>query len=205
MGLCPEGVSAIPDMFLVASCTGNRQSSHPLPPFCRSLAAAARSLSQLAALPQPGSAAPWWGEQVDAACHALESLARLGHKGPPLSGHAASEMGAACSLLFGPGKARLHSLSAAILSGEEGDAAGILHEACRVQILTGMGLLAGLLHNGRPPQAVVAFAASTAAPSALLPWLATVSQALPLTLASNESGEKGLLFWGAPCLPCCAC
>lgn len=143
---------------------------------------------------------PWWGKQVDAACHALESLARLWHKGPPLSGQTTSELEAACSLLFGPCKARLHSLSAAVQSGEAGHAADDLHEACHVQILTGMGLLAGLLHEGRPQQAVAAFAASTAAPSALLPWLAAVSQALPLTLASNESGEQRPFVLGSPML-----
>lgn len=71
------------------------------------MAAAAHSLSQLAAaavpvLAQPGGRTACLERQVDAGCYVLDSLVLISNNRPQLTAHTAQQLEAACSLVLGP-------------------------------------------------------------------------------------------------------
>lgn len=162
------------------------------PTFCRPLAGAAHSLSQLAAAAEPVLAPPdsaplWLLEQIDAGCSALDSLNRLADRAPQLSAQTARQLEAACALVLGPGRALLQALTAAAQAGEE-DATEWLYEVCHSQLVLWIKVYESAQQLGRPRPAAAAFAANIRQP-AFLPWLAALSQALPVAFPGGQPGE----------------
>lgn len=161
-------------------------------PFCRPVVAAANSLAELAAaaaaaLVHPGNAQRWLLWQVDAGCAALASCVLLACYAQRLSGEVAYRLGAACRLVLGPGLTVLeHRLAAA---QQQPPAAAALRITCfwHSQVVT--AALEGMLLPERQPQAAAAFASSVANPAALLPWLATLSRAVPFVAGTLGQGE----------------
>ena len=138
----------------------------------------------------------WLQHQVNAGCAALQTLVYLAHITPMRTAKTAVQLQAACALVIGPGRASLQSLAAAVQTGEEG-AARLLCDVWYAQFSTLLIMVAGLLCPDKRLQA--AFASSTAKPSALLPWLAVLSQALPLMDSSGNPGGPGSIA----CCPIC--
>lgn len=169
--------------------------------FCRQLAAAAHSLTQLAtaaarALPPPGAAPQWLMQQVLPGCSVLSSCVALARRMLYLSAPTALKLGAAASLVFGPGQAALRG-SMALATADPADPAAVggLFALTSVQMAAVMGLVSELLDPNHQPHAAAAFASSTARPPALLPWLMAVSQAIPL--ATRWPFQGGLPASGA--------
>lgn len=180
-------------------------------PNCRQLAAAAHSLSGLAvaaarALEQPGAPRPWIPGQVEAGCLVLEALAMLARGMPHISPQTAFKLGAACSLVLGPGRTVINICLETRAAGQLLPAARILLPGCcSAELAAVLSIAAEVLLPERQPQAAAAFASSTAKPSALLSWLATLTEALPLvaglttTFVSTSPGDVRL-----PCQAGCA-
>lgn len=183
-------MSAIPDLSVLwPDPLENCWSSRTLPPLCRALAAAAHSLSQLAAAAAPALAqldSPplWLSQQIDVGCSVLDSLNRLADQAPQLSAQTARQMEAACALVLGPGRALLQALTAVVQSGGEGTAEW-LHGACDRQLLLWIKMVDSVW---RCQPAAPAFANSIRQP-AFLPWLAAVSAALPAAFPGGQPGE----------------
>lgn len=188
--LLPAAVHLVQDVTL---CNGPSLLS-----LCRPVVAAAHSLALLAAaaaaaLAQPGNVPLWLPGQVGAGCAVLASCAVLSRYAPQLSAQAAYRLGAACSLVLGPGCTVLEGCAAATQLLPEGAAfsfAGI----CRAQVAALAATLDSLLLPEHQPQAAAAFASSTANPAALLPWLASLSQAMSLVVATTGRGECAALL-----------
>lgn len=163
---------------------------------CRRLATAARSLSELAvqmaeALAQPNGGPSWLHEQIEAGCTALSSCMQLACYVPRLSAQAAFKLGAACSLVLGPGRAALAACLAAATAYPAQDALYDLADAVGFQLSAVTITLVGVLHPQHQPQAAAAFASSTAKPAVLLPWLAALTDAMPLALSGADQGGRG--------------
>ena len=168
--------------------------SHPLTcsPVCRPVAAAAHSLSLLAAaatpaLAQPYGAPAWLQCQIDTGFSALESLALIASRAAQPTAHLTKQMEAACSLVVGPGRARVQTLLAAVQAGSED--AGNLLKACYSKLNYMLCMARGLTDPEHQQQAAAEFASSTAQPAVLLPWLASLSQAITVAGASGAPGE----------------
>lgn len=162
--------------------------------FRRLLAAAAGSLSRLAAaaaavIDQHGHTPPWLLQQVDAGCSVLASCADLATRAPQLSAQAAAQLGAACSLLLGPGSAVLGANMAALQSQSAALAVQALADSCYFQTLGIVLIATDVLLPKRQPAAASAFVSNTATPAAVLSWLRVLSQAVPLMARGAETGE----------------
>lgn len=162
---------------------------------CRQLGAAAQGLAELAtavacALAQSGSQHSWTLTQVMSGCSALNSCVELACRLAHLPSQTAFKLGAACSLVFGPGRAALDvCFAAAAGSHSNPEAAGVLAGFAATQLASVMSLVSHVLEPGRQPQAAAAFASSTARPSTLLPWLSALTQAVSAALDSCDEGE----------------
>ncbi len=143
-----------------------------------------------AALAQPGDVPQWLIWQVIAGCKALASCAELSCSAPQLSAQAAYRLGAACSLVLGPGRAVLEdSIAAAQLMPSYSTYLGFA-SICRVQVKALAATLTGVLSPEQQPQAAAAFAGSAAKPAALLPLLAALSDAIPLIVVRTRRGKQ---------------
>lgn len=141
------------------------------------------------ALQQPATAPLWLLTQFMAGCTVLACCLTLGDSMTQLSGTAAFKLGAACSLVLGPGRVLLQMSMAAATADPAPAKLETLAHATAAQVSAVAGALALLGRPSRQPQALAAFAASTAKPSALLPWLSTVTQAVPQALSCPRPGE----------------
>lgn len=127
--------------------------------------------------------------QLMAATSALNSCISLAGLNPSLPSPTGVRIAAACSVVLGPGSTLLRQL---IRVAEATAAApnSLLHaqlgELCTNQ-LQSVGSAAILLRDHSTPQAAAAFAAGTAKPAALLPWLLAVVQAIQLGAQSRDS------------------
>ena len=139
----------------------------------------------------------WLPRQIDVGCAALASCIVLTCRAPRLSAQAAYVLGAACSLVLGPGRTVLERSTASFAAHRLPLAAALLPQAsiCQVQVVT--ATMDRVLSLDRQPQAAAAFANSTAKPAVLLPWLLTVSRALPLVVAEMSQGEQARAFCSA--------
>jgi len=158
------------------------------------VAAAAHSLSQLAAaavpvLAQPGGRTACLERQVDAGCYVLDSLVLISNNRPQLTAHTAQQLESACSLVFGPGRTVLERIVASSAAQHLPLLATELARSTIRQVHVVAAVLERVLSPEHQPQAAAAFANTAAKPAALLPWLATVSQTLPLVLADIDQGE----------------
>lgn len=143
--------------------------------------AVAESLCALAPAAQRALSArssPRLMHHVTAGAAALLGCLNLAAGMPQLSDQAAFKLAAACSLIFGPGLLVLRQCA-------QLDA---LMEAVGTQLSAVTAVVARVLQPSDRPQAARAFASSTAKPAALLPWLAAISQAVPLTSSSDYAG-----------------
>ena len=163
---------------------------------CRQLGSAAQGLAELAtaaahALAQSGGQQPWKLTQVMSGCSALNSCVTLACRLPRLPSQTAFKLGAACSLVFGPGRRALEAcLTVAMDSLSSPEAVGLLADVAATQLASVMLLVSEVSEPGRQPQAAAAFAGSTARPSALLPWLAALTRAVSIALPSCDEGEQ---------------
>lgn len=118
--------------------------------------------------------------QTIAAGKALQAIIALISISPQLPGEAAFKIGAACSLVFGPGAALLEALVAsrplAAVGGAE--TSHFKAELCTFQLTAVAGAVVNTLHPQHQPRAAAAFARSTGAPDAMLPWLLAVCRVL---------------------------
>ena len=157
---------------------------------CRQLVAAAQSLLELAGaaercLAQPSSVPAWLLAHTSAGCIALGGCAIAAQHMGHLSVQGAFKIGAAISLVFGPGRVQLEAaLDAAQASSTPQELAAI-PQLCGVMLTVVDAIMAALLSPDRHPEAAAAFASSTARPPLMLPWLAAVSRALPVAMSSN--------------------
>ncbi len=139
---------------------------------------------------QPGGGPPWMLAQTVSACIVLKNCILLARDAPQLSSQTAFKLGAASCLVFGPGTAALNMCVAAALASHPGPSEMVtVAKLAAVQIDSVVLLMTELLQPSSRPQAAAAFASSTAKPSALLPWLAALSAALPLVVAGLAQGE----------------
>lgn len=163
---------------------------------CRQLGSAAQGLAELAttaarALGQSGGLHPWTLNQVMSGCSALNSCVELACRLARVPSQTAFKLGAACSLVFGPGRAALDvCFAAATGSHSSPEALGVLADFAANQLASVMLLASMILEPGRQPQAAAAFASSTARPAALLPWLAALTQAVSAALDGCDEGEQ---------------
>lgn len=123
------------------------------------------------------------------ACNALNTCMILASSKPQLSSHTAFKLGAACNVVFGPGVAALKASAAA--------AAASLENLAAVQLTTVALLVSIVLNPERQPQAMAAIGRSAAKPSALLHWLAVVSDPVPLALMGCDQRKWQPLQHGA--------
>lgn len=137
---------------------------------CAFVPAAQRALS--------GRSFPRLMQHVTAGATALLGCLNLAAGMPQLSDQAAFKLAAACSLIFGPGLLVLRQCA-------QLDA---LMEAVGTQLSAITAVVARVLLPSLRPQAARAYGSSTAKPAALLPWLAVVSQAVPLISSSDNAG-----------------
>lgn len=179
----------------LSRCCPLRRRRLILRPFpCRLLAAAAQSLSALApaaarAMAQPLTAPPWLPGQVEAGCLALDGLSQLAVGTPHrLSAPTAFKLGAACSLVFGPGRTVMAGYLLTCAAGQMPPRQSFLLPDCfDAELAAVLAIAAEVLEPSRQRQAAAAFASSTARPSVLLPWLSTLTEALPLVLQSEPA------------------
>ncbi len=171
---------------------------HPSACACRQLAAAAHTLLEFAgaatrSLAQPGGSPPWLLLQVTSACGALKSCIILALCTAQLSSQTGFKLGAASSLVFGPGRIALAACAALEpLAAESHDLYNslMLANLASRQLQSLVLLVRELLHPSSRPEAAAAFANSTAKPAALLPWLAALSIASPQIGAGFDEGES---------------
>lgn len=171
------------------------------PSLCSPVVAAAHSLAQLAAaaaaaFSRPRMATRWRLQQVDAGCAALASCILLACDAQQVSAHAAQTLGAACSLVLGPGRTVLERSMPAGRQRLPAAAASQLASICDAQVTALESMLAGVLSPECRPEAAAVLASSTAKPAALLPWLATLSMhcRLPWRTVIKASGQTVCLL-----------
>ncbi len=162
--------------------------------FCRPVLATANSLSQLAAAAAAAyaqlSIVPiWLSRQLQDGCLALIRCAVLSAYAPQLSAQTAYRLGAACSLVFGPGRTALERIAAAVQALPSPDFTLALASMCRGQVKALAATMNGVLRSEVQPQAAAAFASSVAKPAVLLPLLVALSQAVPLVVTRTGQGE----------------
>lgn len=151
-------------------------------PRCRLLVAVAQSLADLA---QPaldalssGTVSPWQGSHLAAGIGAISGCSLLAADAVELSAAATFKVAAACSMVFGPGTALLDmQLQQALADASTAIEAVRLRNKCRIQ-LEAVASVFNMLTHSHHQKAAAAFASSTGKPTALLPWLLTVSRAL---------------------------
>lgn len=165
-----------------------------------SAAAAALASSGAASPAQP---APPMGltAQMLAATSSLTSCISLVGINPSLPAQTAVRIGAACSLVFGPGCSLLGWLLKAAEAAPSTAVRSQIDSLCASQ-LESVASTALVLGCNSTPQAAAAFAAGTAKPAALLPWLATVMCAIPADdpgCGSPEGEAMGTPGQGLPC------
>ncbi len=162
--------------------------------FCRPVLAAAHSPARLAAaaaavLDQPGYAPAWLTGQIGASCAVLASCTALACSAPQLSAQAAYRLGAACSLVLGPGRTVLEASTPAVQLPPSAAQTQQCATICWVQVPPLTAILDGFLRPERQPQAAAALAITAAKPSALLPWLAALCRTLSLVGTKAGGGE----------------
>lgn len=145
--------------------------------------AASRALSS-------GTAPPWLVLQVNAGCDVIYGCSQLAAGAAELSAATAFKIGAACSLVFGPGAVLLEKqLQEAVLGA--GAAAPV--ERLRVGLNAQLGAVV-LAHGMYEPlhqlKVHTAFAGSTGKPAALMPWLHKVSRALSAAGATVDPEKR---------------
>lgn len=132
----------------------------------------------------------WLLLQMHYGCVALASCVMLSLRATQLSAQAAYVLGAACSLVFGPGRTVLERIVASSAAQQLPLLATELARSTIRQVHVVAAVLKRVLSPEHQPQAAAAFANTAAKPAALLPWLATVSRTLPLVLADIDQGER---------------
>ncbi len=177
-----------PNLPLNSHCSINR--SLPCTLHRSKLVAAAHCLAQLAAdaahdLARPTSPLSRLVQQILDGCSALNSCTDLARWLPQLSAQTTSKLGAAFSLLFGPGRAALDGFLT-VASASPQEHAALLSEFAATQLAA----LTGVLDPTRQPQAAAAVAGSTAKPAVLLPWLGAMSEAVSVALKCPTQGER---------------
>lgn len=134
--------------------------------------------------------------QIPAALSALGSCFEVAAHMPQLSSTAAFKLGAACSFIFGPGQLLVEYLTRIVAADATPGLSQQLVQAVSLQLIAVNRALGKVLPPHRQPQAAAAFARSTAKPSVLLMWLATLTRAAQMVLLSDpEPGGLGT------CLP----
>lgn len=131
--------------------------------------------------------------QMMAATSALTSCLTLVGLIPSLTAAAAVRIGAACSLVLGPGCTLLGRLVQAVEAAPSSSQEALRGQAnslcaCQLEAVTSTTLL---LTSNNTAQAATAFAAGTAKPAALVPWLAAVVRAIRCNTGScgSRAGE----------------
>ena len=149
---------------------------------CSTVAVLAQRLASLApALASAVAANPRHSPaltQVEAACIAVDACAWLGAV-LRLQGSDALRLAAAASVVLTAGRAALLAAADTVGRQPTADSNLALNILVRKQ-LAGLSGTFRFLSSGALPEAAAAFAASTAAPRAFLPWLAAIRIALPL-------------------------
>lgn len=169
--------------------------NEPNGPDCRLVVAAAEGLCKLAAAVEsgmaqrPGLPGGWHLPQVDAGCTALAACCRLAQGLKQLPAGAAFKLGAACSLVFGPGRTFLDKALSAAVADPSTEAITNLEVTVSTQLAAIEYVVVELLQSSRQPQAAAAFAGSTAKPASILPWLTSLINAVPLALGSVRPGK----------------
>lgn len=142
MFLCRAGATSQPSLLNAprAACRLHR----------RPVTAVAHSLAQLtaaaaSALAQPHNPPHWVVYQVDAGCSVLASCALLACSAPELSAQAAYRLGAACSLVLGPGCALIEASAADVQQYPTARTARALASVCHAQITALATTLDGVL------------------------------------------------------------
>ena len=158
--------------------------------------AAAHSPAQLAAAAaavldqdQPGYAPAWLTGQIGSSCAVLASCVALSCYAPQLSAQAAYRLGAACSLVLGPGRTVLEASTPAVQLPPSAAQTQRCATICWVQVPALAAILNGILRPERQPQAAAALASTAAKPSALVPWLAALCRTLSLVGTKAGGGE----------------
>lgn len=119
----------------------------------------------------------------------LASCVALACYAPQLSAQAAYKLGAACSLMLGPGCTVLKANMPAAQLPPSVVQLSRCATVCWVQVPALAAVMDGILRPERQPQAAAAFASSAAKPAALLPWLAALCRALLLVGTEAGRGE----------------
>lgn len=198
MSLCPTVICCQPTDCRRGCCNLRSPPSAPLP--CRLLVAVADSIAELApeashmlSSPSSGPPPPALLRQLEAGCCAILGCSLLAGALHDLSATAASKIGEACSLVFGPCAALLEQLLRGAQAGAFEASSVALFPICARHLQAVAPAVEGTLLSRRP-KAAGAFAKSTGKPSTLLPWLRTVSQALTFAGAGAyaQSGKQGL-------------
>ena len=128
--------------------------------------------------------------QFRAACEALTGCLLLGGALEDISATAAFKIGAACSLVLGPGAAMLELALTRTRSEASADMSTVLLGICLAH-LQAVGPAVGGALPCNQTKAAAAFANSTGKPATLLPWLRAVSQTLLLLAQSAPNCHGG--------------
>lgn len=139
---------------------------------------------------QPSAEPLWFTRQLSAGCSVLNSLMRLAGGTGQLSAHTAFKLGAACSLVLGPGAVVLYAHSQGAQTTQEPSTLGGIANEAGVQLSAVLAAMSAVLHPSEQPQAAAAFASNTAKPSRLLRWVAVLSGALQLAISSSAPGNN---------------
>ena len=161
------------------------------------LAALAQRLAALApALAAAIEAAPHWDSpalwQAEAAITATSACAMVANQ-LQLKGSDALRVAAAAKVLVLAGRAALVAVTGAVrqtptaVPGRQS-----VFESLLAELLSGMAGCMALVGDCGRPDAIAVFAATAAAPGALLPWLATASVAMLLACRTSQQGAAGL-------------
>ena len=178
---------------------------------CSAMAVLGRQLAAL--YDASGGSRPWRdsapaGRQLQAACAALRACGEIARRQPPPS-RDALQLARGAKLVFRGGQAALaghvvswRSQTSDQLRQSVREEVGNLADQQLLAVATLLSMLTRT--QGRPHDALAEFANQVAVPEGLLPWLATVSEALLLLPEqAMQSGWHQVLLWAAPVVCCC--